>query len=141
MSESSSPETLAAVDLGSNSFHMVVARLVDSEPAMIDRIREQVQLRAGLDADRRLTRDARDRALACLDRFGQRLRGMPADHVRVVGTNTLRRAKDAADFLQEAEAALGHPIEILSGAEQGRNGEPGSEAGRNVFSRRTRTAH
>jgi exopolyphosphatase/guanosine-5'-triphosphate,3'-diphosphate pyrophosphatase len=120
VSESSSPESLAAVDLGSNSFHMVVARLVDSEPAMIDRIREQVQLRAGLDADRRLTRDARDRALACLDRFGQRLRGMPGAHVRVVGTNTLRRAKNAAEFLEEAEAALGHPIEILSGAEEAR---------------------
>ena len=120
MSEAAASETLAAVDLGSNSFHMVVARLVDGQPVMVDRIREQVQLRAGLDEKRMLTRDARDRALGCLERFGQRLRGMPSDHVRIVGTNTLRRARNAAEFLVEAEAALGHPIEILGGAEEAR---------------------
>jgi exopolyphosphatase / guanosine-5'-triphosphate,3'-diphosphate pyrophosphatase len=63
---------------------------------------------------------ATDRALRCLERFGQRLRAMRADSVRVVGTNALRRAKRKRWFLERARAALGHPIEIISGLEEAR---------------------
>lgn len=114
------PEHLAALDLGSNSFHMVVAKLVDGEPVLVDRIREQVQLAAGLGADRALSDEAADRAVACLARFGQRLAEMPTAHVRAVGTNTLRAARHADRFLERAEQALGHPIEVVSGKEEAR---------------------
>ena len=120
MSEPLAPEMLAAVDLGSNSFHMVVARLVGDRPVMVDRIREQVQLRAGLDDRRRILPEARARALDCLERFGQRVRALSDDHVRIVGTNTLRNARDADDFIEEAEARLGHPIEVIPGSEEAR---------------------
>ena len=112
--------TLAAIDLGSNSFHMVVARTIAGQPSMIDKIREQVQLASGLDAENCLRRGARRRALACLERFGQRIRDLDPDSVRAVGTNTLRVARNARTFLAEAEAALGHPIEIVSGREEAR---------------------
>jgi exopolyphosphatase/guanosine-5'-triphosphate,3'-diphosphate pyrophosphatase len=114
------PDVLAAVDLGSNSFHMVVARYSHGQLVILDRLREMVRLAAGLGVSGRLDEAATDRALRCLERFGQRLRAMRADGVRVVGTNALRLAKRKRWFLERARAALGHPIEIISGLEEAR---------------------
>ncbi len=114
------PDVLAAVDLGSNSFHMVVARHQHGQLVILDRLREMVRLGAGLSDAGRLDDEAAARALRCLERFGQRLRAMQADSVRVVGTNALRRAKRKRWFLERARAALGHPIEIISGLEEAR---------------------
>src|SRR5580693_2133964 len=114
------PDVLAAVDLGSNSFHMVVARYSHGQLVILDRLREMVRLAAGLGDSGRLDEAAADRALRCLERFGQRLRAMNADSVRVVGTSSLRRAKRKRWFLERARAALGHPIEIISGLEEAR---------------------
>jgi exopolyphosphatase/guanosine-5'-triphosphate,3'-diphosphate pyrophosphatase len=114
------PDVLAAVDLGSNSFHMVVARYTHGQLVIIDRLREMVRLGSGVDASGRLDRDVAQRALACLERFGQRIRDMRADAVRVVGTNALRRAHRKQPFLERAREALGHPIEIISGREEAR---------------------
>ncbi len=113
-------ESVAAVDLGSNSFHLIVAQLNNQELAVIDRLRESVRLGAGLDANKQLTPDAQDRALACLERFGQRVGKLPVGSVRVVGTNALRQARNAEQFLIKAEAALGHPVEIIGGREEAR---------------------
>ena len=108
------------MDLGSNSFHMVVARYSHGQLVIVDRLREMVRLAAGLDAHGRLNREATSRALPCLERFGQRLEDMQAKQVRVVGTNTLRKAKRKGAFLDRAREALGHPIEIISGVEEAR---------------------
>ncbi|HEY5808444.1 MAG TPA: exopolyphosphatase [Povalibacter sp.] len=120
MARSKIPDVIAAVDLGSNSFHMVVARYSHGQITILDRLREMVRLAAGLDETGRLDRAAIDTALQCLERFGQRLHDMNAGSVRVVGTNTLRRAKRRGAFLDRARAALGHPIEIISGIEEAR---------------------
>jgi exopolyphosphatase/guanosine-5'-triphosphate,3'-diphosphate pyrophosphatase len=114
------PDVLAAVDLGSNSFHMVVARYDHGQLVIVDRLRETVRLGAGLDEQGRLSREAVDRALQCLERFGQRLRDMRAESVRVVGTNTLRKARRKGAFLDRARECLGHPIEIIAGVEEAR---------------------
>lgn len=114
------PDSIAALDLGSNSFHMLVARTTGGEPVVVDRLREMVQLASGLDARGHLSAEARDRAIECLRRFGQRIRHMPPTAVRAVGTNTLRAAEDATEFLVEAEQALGHSIETISGMEEAR---------------------
>ena len=111
---------MAAVDLGSNSFHMVVARMHHGQLTIIDRLREMVRLASGLSESGYLDNPSQDRALGALRRFGQRLRDMQADKVRVVGTNTLRRARNAATFLVAAEEALGHPVEVISGIEEAR---------------------
>jgi exopolyphosphatase/guanosine-5'-triphosphate,3'-diphosphate pyrophosphatase len=111
---------LAALDLGSNSFHMVVARHVLGQLRVVDRLRETVRLAEGLDDDGGLREDVLDRALECLSRFGQRIRNIPSHCVRVVATNTVRQLRDPRVFLQPAEAALGHPIEIISGREEAR---------------------
>lgn len=114
------PDVLAAVDLGSNSFHMVVARYFHGQIAIVDRLRESVRLASGLDEHGRLSKEACDRALAALSRFGQRLQDMQAKSVRVVGTNTLRKARRKSGFLERARDVLGHPIEIISGIEEAR---------------------
>ena len=114
------PEAIAAVDLGSNSFHLKVARVVDGQLHVIDRLREMVRLGAGLREDKRLSNEAQARALDCLQRFGQRLRGMPLGSVRAAGTNTLREARNANAFLMAGEQLLGHPIEVISGLEEAR---------------------
>jgi len=113
-------EVIAAVDLGSNSFHMVVARYSHGQIVIVDRLREMVRLAAGISEDGRLDKQAAARALACLERFGQRLRDMQASDVRVVGTNALRVARRKQAFLERAREALGFPIEIVSGMEEAR---------------------
>jgi exopolyphosphatase/guanosine-5'-triphosphate,3'-diphosphate pyrophosphatase len=112
--------TLAAVDLGSNSFRLQVARVVGKQIYPLDSLREMVRLAAGLTADKRLDEDSQARALECLKRFGERLRGFPPHSVRAVGTNSLRVAKNASAFLKKAEAALGFPIEVIAGREEAR---------------------
>jgi exopolyphosphatase/guanosine-5'-triphosphate,3'-diphosphate pyrophosphatase len=119
-SESVQPEIIAAVDLGSNSFHMIVGELRHGQLAILDRIRETVRLAEGLSDSGDISPDARRRALDCLARFGERLRDMHAGSVRAAGTSTIRRAREDSTFMIEAETALGHPIEIISGIEEAR---------------------
>ena len=115
------PQTIAAVDLGSNSFHLIVARpLPGGEFQVLDRIKDRVKLAAGLDAAGLLSRGTIGRALDTLERFGQRVAELPPGSVRAVGTNTLRKARNGADLLAQGSAMLGHPIEVISGAEEAR---------------------
>lgn len=114
------PEIVAAVDLGSNSFHMIVCSLKGGKLQTVDSLKEMVRLAAGLDADNNLDEPTQERALACLKRFGERIRNFPADNVRVVGTNTLRMAQNSAEFILKAEQALGHTIHIIAGVEEAR---------------------
>ena len=114
------PDLLAAIDLGSNSFHLQVGRVVDRQIYPLDSLREVVRLGAGLTSDKRIDRATQARALEALARIGERLRGLPRGAVRAVGTNTLRVAKNAPQFLREARAALGFPIEVIAGREEAR---------------------
>ncbi|MGQ0658978.1 MAG: exopolyphosphatase [Chromatiales bacterium] len=116
----SNSDTAAAVDLGSNSFHMIVAQVADGRLKVVDRMREMVRLAGGLDNRNRLNEEVMACAVDCLRRFGQRLRGVPRTSVRAVGTNTLRKARNTAEFLARAEQALGHPIDVISGHEEAR---------------------
>jgi exopolyphosphatase/guanosine-5'-triphosphate,3'-diphosphate pyrophosphatase len=114
------PEVIAAVDLGSNSFHMIVARIHDGQLQVIDAIKEMVRLASGVTPEHGIDAPTSKRALECLQRFAQRLGNMHAEHVRAVGTNALRRASHGREFLIAAENALGYPIEIISGMEEAR---------------------
>jgi exopolyphosphatase/guanosine-5'-triphosphate,3'-diphosphate pyrophosphatase len=113
-------ETYAAIDLGSNSFHMLVARREHGELRVLDRIKEMVRLGGGLDDEGNLDPETRQNALNCLSRFGQRLRGIPAQNIRAAGTQTFRRLKKANEFLQTAEQALQCPVDIIAGREEAR---------------------
>jgi exopolyphosphatase/guanosine-5'-triphosphate,3'-diphosphate pyrophosphatase len=112
--------TFAAVDLGSNSYHLIVAREEDGHLKFLDRLRETVRMAAGLNERRQLKPEAEAKALDCLAQFGQRLKEIPTGNLRAVGTNTLRRMRGAEAFLRQAERALGHPIDIISGLEEAR---------------------
>ena len=111
---------LAAVDLGSNSFRLQIARVEGEQLYMLDGLREPVHLAAGLTDDNYLNIEAQQRALAALGRFAERLRNLPREAVRVVGTNSLRIAKNAAEFIMQAEHTLGFPIEVIAGREEAR---------------------
>ena len=113
-------DLLAAVDLGSNSFHMVVARYVLGQLRVVDRIRDMVRLAEGLDSKGGLDPVVLRRALASLEKFGQRLRDIPPQRVRVIATNTVRQLAMPQVFLLPAETALGHAIEVVSGREEAR---------------------
>ncbi len=114
------PEIVAAVDLGSNSFHMIVCSLTNGNLQTLDRLKEMVRLASGLDKRNYLDIVTQERALGCLERFGQRIRNFSPESVRVVGTSTLRQAKNSQQFLDKAEQALNHPIHIISGVEEAR---------------------
>ncbi len=111
---------LAAVDLGSNSFHLQIARVADGHLYPVDSLKETVRLGAGVTTEKLIDAQTEARALAALKIFGDRLRDLPPESVRVVGTNALRVAKNAKAFIAQAEAALGFPIEIIAGREEAR---------------------
>ncbi|TDT44309.1 exopolyphosphatase/guanosine-5'-triphosphate,3'-diphosphate pyrophosphatase [Halospina denitrificans] len=113
-------QLLAAIDLGSNSFHMVVAQRVQGEIRTIEKMGEKVQLGAGLDRDNYLSLEAQERGLECLKRFAQRVASMQAESVRVVGTNALRAARNASTFIHAAEEILGTEVEVVAGREEAR---------------------
>lgn len=111
--------TLAAIDLGSNSFHMLVARAAHNEMRPIEAFGERVQLALEMKKNC-LSLEAIARGLSCLSRFRQALDTLQPDLVRVVGTNALRAAKNAGEFIHPAEVLIGHPVEIISGREEAR---------------------
>lgn len=113
-------ETLAALDLGSNSFHLQIGRVEGEQLFYLDSHKEAVRLAAGLDQQKRLDRDSQQRALDCLARFAERIKGMDPKSVRAVGTSALRVAKNSAEFLALAQATLGFGIEVVAGREEAR---------------------
>ena len=122
--EKNATDLVAAVDLGSNSFRMLVAQVVKTPSGTqlrpIDTLRESVRLAAGLTDNKLLGNDAYQRGITAIRRFGERIRGFDPANVRAVATNTLRVAKNAPNFIREAEEALGFPIEVIAGVEEAR---------------------
>ena len=114
------PEEFAAVDLGSNSFHMVIARVVDGAMQIIGRLKQRVHLADGLDSNNMLSEEAMERGIACLSLFAERLQGFDPASVCIVGTHTLRQASNATEFLKRAEKVIPYPIEIIPGNEEAR---------------------
>ncbi|MBE2895091.1 exopolyphosphatase [Spirabiliibacterium falconis] len=108
----------AAIDLGSNSFHMIIARIVNGSIQVLSRLKQRVQLAQGLDENNQLSQAAIARGVACLALFAERLQGLPTENIRTVGTYTLRQAVNKADFLKAAKAVFPYPINIISGEEE-----------------------
>lgn len=118
--EINSQPLVAAIDLGSNSFHMIVARVDQGEIRPVERLGEKVQLAAGLNDHDELSHESMERGLKCLGQFAQYLSGNQFKAVRVVGTNALRKARNSDLFVQQAETILGYPVEIIAGREEAR---------------------
>ena len=113
-------ELLAAIDMGSNSFHLAIARVDHGEVKKVASMSEKGQLAAGLDENKNLTEAAQQRGLACLARFVGRLSSVQANRLRIVATNALRQAKNGQEFIQKAAEILPKPIEIIAGREEAR---------------------
>lgn len=120
MSQNLESPYFAAIDLGSNSFHMLVARISDGKVEVIDREKQMVQIARGLQADGDLDEESQERAIICLHKFSERLRDIPESQIRAVGTKTLRKAHNSRAFLETAERVLGVKIQIVSGYEEAR---------------------
>ena len=114
------PRHIAALDLGSNSFHLVIARVVGHSLQIVSRYKQRVHLASGLDNQYNLSQAAIERGLACLAMFAERLQGFAPQNVRVAATYTLRQARNADIFIRRAEAIMPFPIEIIAGAEEAR---------------------
>ncbi|MCG8709313.1 exopolyphosphatase [Brenneria sp. 4F2] len=114
------PQEFAAVDLGSNSFHMVIARVVNGALQVLSRLKQRVYLADGLDNQNMLSEEAMERGLSCLALFAERLQGFSALNVSIVGTHALRQAANAQEFLRRAADIMPYPIEIISGHEEAR---------------------
>lgn len=112
-------EKIAAIDLGSNSFHMVVAQVTHGQLRITGEFGDKVRLAAGLEGNS-LNDDAKQRGLACLSQFSQVIEEMPLGSVRIVGTNTLRVAKNRYEFISEAMDIINHPVEVIAGREEAR---------------------
>ena len=109
---------IAAIDLGSNSFHMIIARIINGSIQILSRLKQQVQLAEGLDENNVLSQAAIQRGVECLTLFAERLQGFSPQNVSVVGTYTLRTAKNNQDFLQQAQRVFPYPIHIISGEDE-----------------------
>nr|WP_314741274.1 exopolyphosphatase [uncultured Haemophilus sp.] len=118
--ESRTHREFAAIDLGSNSFHMIVARIVNGSIQVLSRLKRRVRLADGLDENRILNQEAMDRGIACLSLFADRLQGFSPENVKVVGTYTLRRALNNEEFLKQAKVVFPFPIQIISGQDEAR---------------------
>ncbi|ART84001.1 guanosine-5'-triphosphate,3'-diphosphate pyrophosphatase [Oceanisphaera profunda] len=108
----------AAIDLGSNSFHMLVVHEVAGASRTLAKIKRKVRLAAGLQEDGNLDDAAMQRGWDCLQLFAEQLQDIPANHIRIVGTATLRIARNINVFLEQAQVILGHPIRVISGEEE-----------------------
>ena len=111
---------IAALDLGSNSFHLIIARVIGGQLGVVDKLRDPVRMAAGLDAKKNISEEALERVLASLARFREYLHDIPDERVRAIGTNAFRKAKNSNHVLEQASEALGYPLEVLSGAEEAR---------------------
>ena len=120
MSNNMDEHLYAAIDLGSNSFHVVKSRYSRGEFIVVDRHKETVRLAAGLDDQGHLNPEAHQRAMTTLGQFSQLLRDVPKENVRAVGTNAMRRMKNSHAFIDAAEQELGTNIEIVAGREEAR---------------------
>jgi exopolyphosphatase/guanosine-5'-triphosphate,3'-diphosphate pyrophosphatase len=111
---------VAAIDLGSNSFHMVLAKVDHGEIRILERLGEKVQLAAGLNEQGELSEESMQRGLDCLRRFAQLTNGLPDGAVRIVGTNALREARNRSLFMRQVRQIIGHKVDVISGREEAR---------------------
>ncbi|OEF27202.1 guanosine-5'-triphosphate,3'-diphosphate diphosphatase [Vibrio rumoiensis] len=118
MSNTVSSPLYAAIDLGSNSFHMLIVRHVDGSVQTMAKIKRKVRLANGLDKNNQLSQEAMQRGWDCLSLFAERLQDIPPTNIRIVGTAALRSATNVETFLSKANQILGHSIEVISGEEE-----------------------
>ena len=120
MVETTQGPVMAAVDLGSNTFQVLVARVNGAVVTELDRVKFKVGLAEATDASGRIDDAGMERGLLALEQLGARIHGFDPSRVRAVGTHALRRATNASDFLARARVALGFPVEVVSPEEEAR---------------------
>lgn len=113
-------EYYAAIDLGSNSFHMVIVRVLAGSVQIVGKNKHKVRLASGLNEHNILQEEAIQRGLNCLTNFAEKLQDIPPENIKIVATATLRLATNANDFVQRAESILKHKLQVITGEEEAR---------------------
>lgn len=115
-------QILAAIDLGTNSLHMVIVRVEPSLPAfsIIEREKDTVRLGDRHPETGELKPEVMDRAIATLRRFQEIAKSLNAQSIIAVATSAVREAPNGKDFLQQVEAELGLSVDLISGQEEAR---------------------
>ena len=111
----------AVIDLGSNSFHMLITRQLANSVQVVDKVKRKVRLASGLDSNNVLSDDAIARGLECLRFFAERLQDIPKENTRIVATATLRLATNSANFITAANKILDNNVTLLSGLQEAEN--------------------
>ena len=118
IARTSSP--FAVLDLGSNSFHLIIARNVEACIQVLHKDKQVVAMAAGLDENNVLRKETIDRALDVLKNYAVILDEFHPARVRIVATHTIRTAVNRAEFITRAEDLVDFPIEVISGNEEAR---------------------
>ncbi len=116
------PRILAAIDVGTNSIHMVVARIQPQIPAFTIVAKEKTTVRLG-DRDPQtgdLTVAAMDRAVKALRRCQTLAQSLQAEQIIAVATSAVREAGNGAEFLQRVKEELGLRVDLIAGTEEAR---------------------
>lgn len=108
----------AAVDLGSNSFHLLVVETTENGVRIRNRVKQKVRLASGLDHNHYLDDAAMQRGWQCLQIFAQQLTSIPQENIVIVATATLRLAQNRDKFLETGNRILGSDIHVISGEEE-----------------------
>lgn len=111
---------IAVLDIGSNSFHLVVARIISGAVQLLHKTKIKVRLADGLDGHNILSQQAIDRGIQALEVIKTSLAGFEPNSVRIVATYTLRKAKNANQFIAAAKKIFPYPVEIIAGQEEAR---------------------
>ena len=111
---------IAVLDIGSNSFHLVVARIISGTVQILHKTKIKVRLADGLDCHNTLSNEAIERGLQALEVIKTSLAGFAPNSVKIVATYTLRKARNAHQFISEAKQILPYPVEIIAGQEEAR---------------------
>ncbi|WMY94702.1 MAG: exopolyphosphatase [Arsenophonus sp.] len=116
----SKPIEIVVIDLGSNSFHMIIVRIINHSLQILTRIKKRIHLVNGLNKENKLSEKSMQHAMACLALFAERLEGFPSENICIVGTHALREAININIFLERANMVIPYPINIISEKEEAR---------------------
>lgn len=112
---------LAAIDIGSNSIHLVIVRAVKGQhPEIIDREKEMVRLGAGTLREHRLSKETVERAITTLRRFKKMAEHNGADPIIATATSAVRESRNSDAFIEQVRKEVGLEVQVLPGVEEAR---------------------
>jgi exopolyphosphatase/guanosine-5'-triphosphate,3'-diphosphate pyrophosphatase len=108
----------AVIDLGTNTFNLVIAEIVNGKINLLHSEKEGVAIGMGGINENRLSEDSIERAVTCLKRFKEKCDEFGVTEIKAIGTSAIRDAKNNAEFAQKVLSETGIPIQIIDGIQE-----------------------